>query len=248
MFIDGLDEFAGDHQQIVDFFKDCVDSYTHVKICLSSRPFPIFRAAFGKNPRLELHELTRRDMLHFARDHLYRNPLISQILTQNEEAASQLINSIVKGADGVFLWVILVVQSILRHENYKDIPQMHEYMGQHPTDLDELFTHFLFDTASRDQTLVMSRLFQLLQAREEAFYATQEQDASSMSLWDFSLADQSEEIVTYIPKNVPRLTRECAGLIVAHPSGLSTSMLQHNTPSPTQQLGYSKISYVHRTV
>ncbi|KAJ5395326.1 uncharacterized protein N7487_009629 [Penicillium crustosum] len=264
LFIDGLDEFAGDHQHIVDFFKDCVDLYTHVKICLSSRPFPIFCAAFGKNPRLELHELTRRDMLNFARDHLYRDPLISQLLTQDEEAASRLINSIVKGADGVFLWVMLVVQSILRHQNYQDIPQMHEYLGQHPTDLDELFTHFLFGAASRDQTLVISRLFQLLQAREEAFYATQQQDASSTSLWDFSLADQSEEIVTYIPKNVQqatdqdiiricevtkaRVSRECAGLIVAHASGLSNSILQRNIPSPAQQLGYSKISYVHRTV
>lgn len=264
LFIDGLDEFAGDHQQIVDFFKDCVDSYTHVKICISSRPFPIFRAAFGKNPRLELHELTRRDMLHFARDHLYRDPWIGQILTQDEEAALQLINSIVRGADGVFLWVMLVVQSILRHGNYQDVPQMHEYLGQHPTDLDELFTHFLFDATARDQTLIMSRLFQLLQAREEAFYATRQQDASSTSLWDISLADQSEEIVTYIPKDVQqathqdviricevtkaRLSRECAGLIVTHTSGLSTSMLQRNTPSPAQQLGYSKVAYVHRTV
>ncbi|KGO45803.1 hypothetical protein PEX1_002060 [Penicillium expansum] len=264
LFIDGLDEFAGDHQQIVEFFKDCVNSYTHVKVCLSSRPFPIFSAAFGKNPRLELHELTRRDMLHFAQDHLYSDPSISQLIIQDKQAASQLIDSIVEGANGVFLWVMLVVESLLRRGNYQSVSQIHEYLGQHPTDLDDLFTHFIFDFASRDQMLVTSRLFQLLQARQEAFYATQKQDATSTSLWDFALADQFEEIMMYVPKHVQqateqdviricevtkaRLSKECAGLIVAHTSGLSTSMIRHNTPSPAQQLGCSKVSYVHRTV
>lgn len=264
LFIDGLDEFAGDHQQIVTFFNDCVASYPHVKVCLSSRPLPIFRAAFGRNPKLELHELTRRDMLHFTQDHLYGDRLISQLLTKDEEAASQLIESIVEGADGVFLWVMLVVQSLLRRGNYQNVWQIHEYLGQHPTDLDDLFTHFIFDAASIDQTLIMSRLFQLIHARQDACFATRQQDAASMSLWEFALADQFEEIVTYIPKDVQqakeetvlricemtkdRLFNECAGLIVTHASVLSTSMLRRSTPSPAQQLGCSKISYVHRTV
>ncbi|KGO67658.1 hypothetical protein PITC_064210 [Penicillium italicum] len=202
LFIDGLDEFAGDHQQIVEFFKDCVISYTHVKVCLSSRPFPIFRAAFGKNLGLELHELTRRDMLHFAQDHLYRDPFVGQLLTQDEEAASQLIENIVKRADGVFLWVVLVVESLLRRGNYQDVSEIHEYLGQHPTESDGLFSHFLFDSVSRNQTLVTSRLFQLLQAKQEAFYATQQQDAPSTTLWDFALADQFKDIMTYIPEHV----------------------------------------------
>lgn len=264
LFIDGLDEFAGDHQQIVDFFKDCVASYPHVKICLSSRPLSTFRAAFGTNPGLELHELTRRDMLHFSQDHLHRDPLMSQVLTKDEEAASKLIKSIVTAANGVFLWVMLVVKSLLRRGDYQDVWQIHEYLGQHPTDLDDLFTYFLFDSASNNQTLIASRLFQLIQARHEACYATRQEDAASMSLWEFALADQFEEIEGQIPKDVQqasekdiiricevtkaRLSRECAGLIVTHSSGLSTSMLRRNTPSPAQQLGYSKVSYVHRTV
>ncbi|KAJ5563935.1 hypothetical protein N7513_000177 [Penicillium frequentans] len=264
LFIDGLDEFAGDHQQIVGFFKDCVASYPHVKICLSSRPLPTFRAAFRMYPGLELHELTRKDMLHFAQDHLHGDPLISQVLSKDEEAASKLIKSVVAGADGVFLWVMLVVQSLLRRENYRDVWQMHEYLGQHPTDLDDLFTYFLFESASKHQTLIASRLFQLIQARQEACYATRQEDTASMNLWEFALADQFEEIADHIPRDVQqasdqditrisqvtksRLSRECAGLIVTHTSGLSTSILQRNTPSLAQQLGYSKVSYVHRTV
>lgn len=264
LFIDGLDEFAGDHQQIVDFFKDCVASFPHVKICLSSRPLSTFCAAFEMNPGLELHELTRRDMLHFAQDHLHEDSLISQVLSQDEEAASKLIKSIVTGADGVFLWVMLVVQSLLRRRNYQDARQMVDYLAQHPTDLDDLFTYFLFGSASKNQTLIASRLFQLIQARQEACYATRQEDVASMNLWEFALADQFEEIVDHIPQDVQqaseqkviricevtktRLSRECAGLIVAHTSGLSTSILQRNTPSLAQQLGYSKVSYVHRTV
>ncbi|KAJ5928937.1 hypothetical protein N7466_007893 [Penicillium verhagenii] len=264
LFIDGLDEFAGDHQQIVKFFKDCVSSYPHVKICLSSRPFSIFRAAFGTNPGIELHELTRRDMLQFAQDNLHGDPLINQVLTKDEETASKLIKDIVKAADGVFLWVILAVQSILRRENYQDALQIHQYLAQHPTDLDDLFAYFIFDSASDNQTLTASRLFQLIQARQEACYATRQEDAASMNLWEFALADQFEDIVDYIPEYVQqasekdiiticevtkaRLSTKCAGLIVAHSSGSSIGMLRRSTPSPAQQLGYSKVAYVHRTV
>ncbi|KAJ5519780.1 hypothetical protein N7463_000233 [Penicillium fimorum] len=132
---------------------------------LIRRPLSTFRPAFGTNPGLELHELTRRDMLHFTQDHLHGDPLISQVPTKDEEAASNLIKRIVTAADGVFLWVVLVVQSLLRRGNYQGIWQIHEYLGQHPTDLDDLFTYFLFDSASNNQTLIASRLFQLIQAR-----------------------------------------------------------------------------------
>ncbi|KAJ5772371.1 hypothetical protein N7520_002900 [Penicillium odoratum] len=264
LFIDGLDEFAGDHQQIVEFFKDCVASYPHVKICLSSRPLSTFRAAFGTNPGVELHELTQGDMLHYTQDHLHGDDLISQVLIKDEAAASNLINSIVKAADGVFLWVMLVVQSLLRRGNYQHIRQMHDYLGQHPTDLDDLFSYFLFDSASTNETMIASRLFQLIQARQEACYATRQEDAASISLWEFALADQSEEIVGHIPKDVQqasekdiiricevtktRMSRECRGLMVTHSSGSSTSMLCRDTPSSAQRLGYSKVTYAHRTV
>ncbi|TQB68809.1 hypothetical protein MPDQ_002711 [Monascus purpureus] len=264
LFIDGLDEFAGDHQQIVAFLKNCVTSFPHVKICLSSRPLPAFWETLGNNPRLELHQLTQRDMLHFAEDRLYGNPSINQLFSKDKDAASQLILDIVERADGVFLWVMLVVQSLLRREKYEDVLQMHEYLREHPTNIDNLFAYFIFDTVSKDQTFIISRLFQIIQAREEACYVTQWQSAASMSLWEFALADQLEESMPCIPTDVQQaselditricevtralLSGECAGLIITHSSFSSPRMLQRDTPSHGKQLAHSKVSYVHRTV
>lgn len=80
LFIDGLDEFAGNHAGIISFLRDTVSSPSHVKVCLSSCPFPVFREAFQENPKLELHVLIHEDMLHYINDRLDKHLVISDIL------------------------------------------------------------------------------------------------------------------------------------------------------------------------
>ncbi|PWY70936.1 hypothetical protein BO70DRAFT_432026 [Aspergillus heteromorphus CBS 117.55] len=263
LFIDGLDEFAGDHTGIVSFLEAMASSFPHVKFCLSSRPLPVFRAAFGNNPGLELHDLTRQDMLRYAEDHLHGNASIQTLFAGDPTGASSLIEEVVERADGVFLWVTLVVQSLLRRRGYQSISQMQEYLLQHPADIDDLFTYFIFEQSTKDQTFLISRLFQLLQAREEACHATGQDESVTMRLWELALADQLDEANITIPEDVKQandntiaqlcsttkthFSADCAGLIITNPPS-QTTIRTKSSETPSQQLAQSKVSYIHRTV
>ncbi|PYI05379.1 hypothetical protein BO78DRAFT_419590 [Aspergillus sclerotiicarbonarius CBS 121057] len=229
----------------------------------SSRQLLVFWAAFANNPGLELHDLTCQDMLGYARDHLYEDFLTQVLLVKDSDGASRLIDRLVERADGVFLGVTLVVQSLLRRQDYGDVSKIQEYLLQHPADIDDLFTHLIFEQPAKDQTCLISRLFQLLHAREEACRATGQEEAVTMQLWELALAYQLEEAKIDIPDNVQeatvddidqicartkkRFSNECAGLVITHapsPSAIRTRARL----TPAQLLAESKVSYVHRTV
>lgn len=65
-FIDGLDEYEGDHEEIADYFST-LSTTSSVKICISSRPWPALSDAFQDGPRLRLQDLTRRDIQHMSK-------------------------------------------------------------------------------------------------------------------------------------------------------------------------------------
>ncbi len=73
ILIDGLDEFKGDHQELVDLVAD-ISSVSHIKICVASRPWIMFQDAFRTTPSLMMQNLTRRDIVTFTRTMFNRHP------------------------------------------------------------------------------------------------------------------------------------------------------------------------------
>ncbi|KAL8294857.1 hypothetical protein RB597_008297 [Gaeumannomyces tritici] len=57
IFVDGLDEFDGDHWELIELFKLAI-SFTNVKACLASRPWAVFEEAFMHRPSLRLEVMT----------------------------------------------------------------------------------------------------------------------------------------------------------------------------------------------
>jgi len=74
-FIDGLDEFDGDHSEICETVTDLCES-PNIKICVSSRPWNVFEDALGGDDahRLNVHDLTREDILNYAQARLHGHP------------------------------------------------------------------------------------------------------------------------------------------------------------------------------
>jgi hypothetical protein len=70
--VDGLDEFDGDHEEIARLFKEITNS-AHIKVCLSSRPWVVFEELFRKCQKLQLQNLTYRDIELYVDDKLSRN-------------------------------------------------------------------------------------------------------------------------------------------------------------------------------
>ena len=111
-FIDGLDEFEGDyHQQtkmIEHLFEWAEVGKGDIKLCISSKECNVFLDAFSACPTLRLQYLTLDDMRVFVSGRLAAN---KQYQARSSEL-SFLEEIIVKKAEGVFLWVHLVLNAV----------------------------------------------------------------------------------------------------------------------------------------
>lgn len=56
LFIDGLDEYSGDHRELVSQIGD-LSVYSQVKFMVSSRPWPVFEEAFKNKEHLLLEKV-----------------------------------------------------------------------------------------------------------------------------------------------------------------------------------------------
>lgn len=140
--IDGLDEYYGDSWDVIHTLQDLA-TCTNVKMCLSSRPWNSFQDAFGRsNPYvIRLHDWTKRDIKIFAYETLMAYAVHSEF---EPSLFDDLIRDIAERAQGVFLWVRLVVHS-LRDGIVNDDPVsiLHERLRAIPTDLEDFFKHIL---------------------------------------------------------------------------------------------------------
>lgn len=143
IFVDGLDEYHGDHLEIAELFKVVIDS-KHVKVCVSSRPLLVFDRAFGKFPGLSLQNLTFEDIGIYVRNRLSHNERMRELQDEEPELASQLVSEILNKAAGVFLWVKLVVHSLLEGlSNFDRGIDLKRRLQELPNDLEDLYWHIL---------------------------------------------------------------------------------------------------------
>lgn len=143
LVIDGLDEYAGDPSDVVQLLRNLSLS-PDVKICLSSRPWNIFQDAFGdRSKMLKLQDLTRNDIIRYVSDNL-ESSLHFTSLQKVDDSYQGLIEGIAAKAEGVFLWVYLVVKSFLQGLTDGDtIGDLQVRLSQLPSDLEEYFRHIV---------------------------------------------------------------------------------------------------------
>ncbi|PYI00916.1 hypothetical protein BO78DRAFT_354748, partial [Aspergillus sclerotiicarbonarius CBS 121057] len=145
-FIDGLDEYHGDHAELIDLLCNLVDRNKNVKLCLSSRPWNVFQAAFGEKdyPYLLLEDLTRNDIFLYVQTKLGGHATYRRFIREENAQGCDLVNEVVSKANGVFLWVYLVVRSLQRGlENEDRLPDLQRRLRMLPTDLEDYFRHML---------------------------------------------------------------------------------------------------------
>ncbi|CAG8953406.1 hypothetical protein HYFRA_00010154 [Hymenoscyphus fraxineus] len=143
-FIDGLDEYSGDHQELVLLMND-LSKLTSIKLCVSSRPWNIFQNSFSQNSeqQLKLEDLTRDDIRKYVRNHLEENPKF-QLLQSSDSGYQKIVGDIVARAHGVFLWVYLVVDSLSKGlSNNDSIVDMQRRLNEFPGTLEKYFKHMI---------------------------------------------------------------------------------------------------------
>lgn len=144
-FIDGADEYNGEHIELCSVLKSLAQS-PHVKLCLSSRPWNVFKDYFGQDQHdmLQLHEFTQDDILKFSRDRLESHPRWITCSIENKKQREGLIQTIGARADGVFLWAFLVTKSLREGLTNGDSTQeLKIRLDRLPTDLERLFKFML---------------------------------------------------------------------------------------------------------
>ncbi|KAK5624999.1 hypothetical protein RRF57_000715 [Xylaria bambusicola] len=149
-FIDGLDEYTmgaeryyGDFQEPTQMLKAlCASSV--IKICVSSRPWTPFERAFGSSPnKLQLENLTRSDIRAFVVDKLECDRHFRE-LASVDSRCKIFCEEIVLKAQGVFLWVYLVIQSLLNGASaLDDFDDLQRRLDSTPADLEDYFKHML---------------------------------------------------------------------------------------------------------
>ncbi|KAH6962433.1 hypothetical protein BKA56DRAFT_174743 [Ilyonectria sp. MPI-CAGE-AT-0026] len=145
-FIDGLDEFSGDHAELCETLVH-LSRCSGVKMLVSSRPWNVFEEIFGKTPdrKLYLHNLTRGDIQNYARSQLVEHPNWSTLVSEaGEGQALSLVEDITMRSRGVFLWVFLVTR-VLREglTNYDKLEELQDRLNSIPADLGQFFRAML---------------------------------------------------------------------------------------------------------
>jgi hypothetical protein len=147
LFIDALDEHSGDHGRLLAVIrrleqKDATDTVI-LKICVSSRPEPGFVVAFASCPQFKVHHHTRDDIARYAQGCLKSS---SNASTAELDVAQleKLGAEVTKKADGVFIWVRLVIQELVEEfVNGSSFTQLWQLLSTLPKELKDLYSRIL---------------------------------------------------------------------------------------------------------
>jgi hypothetical protein len=146
LFIDALDEYKGKTDRIARFLKSLATPASNqkltVRICASSREWNVFVQLLSDIPRLTLQDWTIGDIKSFA----------SQRLDEaKRDGSDQLLNEIIRRAEGVFLWVKLVIEELSEPLfNGKPISNLISSLGDLPDELPEFYQRMLSKVPRRD--------------------------------------------------------------------------------------------------
>lgn len=245
LFIDGLDEFEGQHDELALYLSAALETYP-IKLCVSSRPWQVFEDAFHDKPSLRLQDLTFPDMVAYVRSKLYVGPGFALLQNLHPSFSEKLDENIALRADGVFLWLVLVVESLRRGIVAGDrIFDLQARLDQLPRDLEALFDRILdgLDPEYLDHAI---QYFKLMEARREVgppnvmiFSYADEDD----ELFGLTCAKTPLDIITYESRRDQlkrRLNSRCMGL-------LEITEPRSGDQNPIYHASQSRVHYLHRT-
>lgn len=165
-FIDALDENveSSEIRNILAFVKRLEklgSTYRMIKICLASRPWPIFQKEFASNPRIAIHEFTAKDIESYAASHILEATPAGEVDTRFQQSLYQLSRKVSSKAHGVFVWVRLVVDELCRKiGDGTTAAMLEDVLSKLPEELHELYEYTMrrIPTDYALEALVASRI------------------------------------------------------------------------------------------
>ncbi|KAK4173855.1 hypothetical protein QBC36DRAFT_193690 [Triangularia setosa] len=155
----------------------------NLKICVASRAWSNFEDTFrGRASLMMLQDLSAADIEYYVSSTLAANQGFSELHDRDPSNAKELSETIAKKAEGVFLWVCLVVQSLfVGLTNGYYLRGLHNRLQELPPNLEDLYTKIL-KSLNPKYLAHASRLSQVVRACED-----------SLTLFLVTLADFDDE-------------------------------------------------------
>lgn len=143
-FIDGLDEYDGEEEDVVSFLTFFSESkLADIKICASSRPRQVFKPFQESIYSLAVQDFTSEDMKTHVRQRLQMNEKF-RALGASQPGCEELMAQIAQQSQGVWLWVFLVtrdlVHAVNRNEGFSTLQRI---LRLFPPDLEAYFEHII---------------------------------------------------------------------------------------------------------
>ena len=248
--IDGLDEYDGQPSDIIGLV-NILKSMPNVKLCVSSRPWNEFEQSFGRSSscKLYMQDLTRNDIRNYVTDTFGADENYQALVQEEEEQGTSLVNEIIESAQGVFLWVILVVRSFQDGLTNGDrIVDLQARLRQLPKDLNQYFERILLSDVDEFYRARSARMFDAsIQAEDQLplmAYWYMEQDAD----YAFNLTPgplRMQQTSKRLRDTRKRLNACCKGLLEAH---VVSSEARDIDMLPSSIYFAMKVDFLHRTV
>ncbi|KAK7917976.1 hypothetical protein PG985_009850 [Apiospora marii] len=247
-FVDGLDEFQEEHRSHLDLIKFLrqLELSSDIKLCVSSRPWTVFVDEFGTSLEwtLKLEDLTRDDIRHYVKDKFDEHPQF-KALTHMNRNYYQVVDAVADRAQGVFLWVYLVVRNLLNSLTYHDsVSTLYQRLQEFPPDLESFFQR-LIDSVEPVYRKHMARYFKVATIADEPLFAMvysylDDIDENPDFAIDLALSELShEQIGSRRDQLRRRLDGRSRGLL---------EMFSSRAPQSSDRFFEYRVDFIHRTV
>ncbi|CZR61311.1 uncharacterized protein PAC_11207 [Phialocephala subalpina] len=242
-FVDGLDEYDGEHSDLLLTLQTLAKS-SNIKLCVSSRPWNVFLESFEVHPnrKIVLQDFTKDDIRTFVRGHLEKNDRFLSLM-QQDNCYMDLIHAIVEKAEGVFLWVYLVVRSLLRGLTEEDdIATLQHRLQEFPSALEDYFKK-VFDNVEPVYRKETGLILQMMSSSPWIFttlavyFLLQENNISEATGEIQTTYFTDEEIDSISGRMRKRINARCKDLVEVESRGSETPRL----------LNLPRVYFIHRT-
>ena len=251
MFIDGLDEFDGHYDHVIERITELSDQ-RHVKICVSSRPLLAFEMAFKGKPSLRLQDLTFNTIREYTDKQL--SHLVQQHASSNgktKQRAEKLLQMIVHRADGVFLWAVIATREVrVGLQGLANLDELAQAIEVLPPELEGLFMlilgrikpAFQRDAAKFLQIVLTNDMYDFDLCRLYLISSQQELQDAPFVYENVTMSELTAACHTF----ETRLLSHTAGLLELT-SGVGTTP-EYCKRKDWDPISFTRVDFIHRTV
>ncbi|KAL2842430.1 hypothetical protein BJX68DRAFT_278355 [Aspergillus pseudodeflectus] len=243
-FIDGLDEYAGEEKDIIKLL-ETLSRCGHVKICVSSRPDRQYEDFLRRRRSpCDIARFTKEDMRRYINSRLASSSNW-QRLAASDPSCLEIIDEISARAAGVWLWVSLVTDDIVREaERSEQVATLRKIVDEFPNDLYSYFERMISRIPKLHREEMAQNFLVVVEELQPlplyAFFLLEEERKNEDYAINAQIAPTSRALIKELyPSLRDRVRNRCSDLLVIDDEPLAGGLSVFSSHS---------VDFLHRTV